>query len=49
MGVQQVNEQIGAITHTMELFVIDREMFNSNLCGVDINGEVIEVSKLVGT
>lgn len=44
-----MNEQIGAITHTMELFVIDREMFNSNLYGVDINGEVIEVSKLVGT
>ena len=41
-----MNEQIGAITHTIELFEIDREILNSNLYGVDINEESIEVSKL---
>ncbi len=43
---KRVNEQIGAITHTMELFDIDREILNSNLYGVDINEESIEISKL---
>ena len=43
---KRVKEQIGAITHTMELFDIDREILNSNLYGVDINEESIEISKL---
>ena len=43
---KRVNEQIGAITHTMEPFDIDREILNSNLYGVDINEESIEISKL---
>lgn len=43
---KRVNEQIGAIRGTLELFDIDREILNGNLFGVDINEESIEISKL---
>ena len=41
-----VNEQIGAITGTLEVFNADREILNSNLFGVDLNAESIEITKL---
>ena len=41
-----VNEQIAAITGSMEVFNADREILNSNLFGVDLNAESIEITKL---
>lgn len=41
-----VNEQITAITGSMEVFNADREILNSNLFGVDLNAESIEITKL---
>lgn len=42
----QINEQIQAITGSFGLFDINREILNSNLYGVDLNPESIEISKL---
>ncbi len=41
-----VNEQIGVITGSMEVFHADKEILNSNLFGVDLNAESIEITKL---
>ena len=41
-----VNEQIAAITGSMEVFHADREILNGNLFGVDLNAESIEITKL---
>ena len=41
-----VNEQIGAITGSLEVFNADKEILNSNLFGVDLNAESIEITKL---
>lgn len=41
-----VNEQIAAITGSMEVFNADREILNANLFGVDLNAESIEITKL---
>ena len=41
-----VNEQIAAITGNLEVFNADREILNSNLFGVDLNAESIEITKL---
>ncbi len=41
-----VNEQIAAISGSMEVFNADREILNSNLFGVDLNAESIEITKL---
>jgi N-6 DNA Methylase/TaqI-like C-terminal specificity domain len=41
-----VNEQIAAITGSMEVFNADKEILNSNLFGVDLNAESIEITKL---
>ncbi len=43
---RQVNEQIQAITGNPDLFDINREILNSNLYGVDLNPESIEITKL---
>lgn len=43
---QNVNEQIAAITGSMEVFHADKEILNSNLFGVDLNAESIEITKL---
>lgn len=43
---RRVNEQIQAITGTLDLFDINREILNGNLYGVDLNPESIEISKL---
>ncbi|MDP1766901.1 MAG: Eco57I restriction-modification methylase domain-containing protein [Methylotenera sp.] len=42
----QINEQIQAITGSFGLFDINHEILNSNLFGVDLNPESIEISKL---
>lgn len=42
----EVNEHIAAITGSMEVFHADREILNSNLFGVDLNAESIEITKL---
>lgn len=41
-----VNEQIAAITGSMEVFNADRDILNGNLFGVDLNAESIEITKL---
>jgi hypothetical protein len=41
-----VNEQIATITGSMEVFNADKEILNSNLFGVDLNAESIEITKL---
>nr|MDP2192366.1 N-6 DNA methylase [Rhodoferax sp.] len=41
-----VNEQIAVITGSMEVFNADKEILNSNLFGVDLNAESIEITKL---
>ena len=41
-----VNDQITAITGSMEVFNADKEILNSNLFGVDLNAESIEITKL---
>lgn len=41
-----VNDQIAAITGSMEVFNADKEILNSNLFGVDLNAESIEITKL---
>ena len=43
---RRVNEQIQAITGNPDFFDINREILNSNLYGVDLNPESIEISKL---
>ncbi|MDO9394815.1 MAG: TaqI-like C-terminal specificity domain-containing protein [Methylotenera sp.] len=43
---RQINEQIQAITGSFGLFDINHEILNSNLFGVDLNPESIEISKL---
>ena len=41
-----VNAQIASITGSMEVFNADKEILNSNLFGVDLNAESIEITKL---
>lgn len=41
-----VNDQITAITGSMEVFNADKEILNCNLFGVDLNAESIEITKL---
>lgn len=41
-----VNEQIAIITGSLEVFNADKEILNSNLFGVDLNAESIEITKL---
>jgi hypothetical protein len=41
-----VNEHIAAITGSLEVFNADKEILNSNLFGVDLNAESIEITKL---
>lgn len=41
-----VNEQIATISGSMEVFNADKEILNSNLFGVDLNAESIEITKL---
>ena len=41
-----VNEQIAAITGSMDVFNANKEILNSNLYGVDLNAESIEITKL---
>ena len=41
-----VNDQITAITGSMEVFNADKEILNRNLFGVDLNAESIEITKL---
>ena len=41
-----VNEQIAAITGSLDVFNADKEILNSNLFGVDLNAESIEITKL---
>jgi fido (protein-threonine AMPylation protein) len=43
---RRVNEQIQAITGSLDLFDIGREILNGNLYGVDLNPESIEITKL---
>ena len=43
---RRANEQIQAITGTPDFFDINRESLNSNLYGVDLNPESIEITKL---
>jgi type I restriction-modification system DNA methylase subunit len=43
---RRANEQIQAITGTQDLFGVNREILNSNLYGVDLNPESIEITKL---
>jgi hypothetical protein len=43
---RRANEQIQAITGNPDFFDINREILNSNLYGVDLNPESIEISKL---
>jgi type I restriction-modification system DNA methylase subunit len=43
---RRVNEQIQAITGSLDLFDINREILNGNLYGVDLNPESIEITKL---
>jgi hypothetical protein len=43
---RRANEQIQAITGSLDFFDINREILNSNLYGVDLNPESIEISKL---
>lgn len=43
---RRANEQIQAITGNLDLFDINREILNSNLYGVDLNPESIEITKL---
>ena len=43
---RRANEQIQAITGTLGLFDINREILNGNLYGVDLNPESIEITKL---
>ncbi|MDR3300728.1 MAG: N-6 DNA methylase, partial [Candidatus Accumulibacter sp.] len=43
---RNVNEQIQSITGNPDLFDINREILNSNLYGVDLNVESIEITKL---
>lgn len=43
---RRVNEQIQAITGNPDFFDINREILNSNLYGVDLNPESIEITKL---
>ncbi|MEY3446902.1 MAG: hypothetical protein RIR45_1657, partial [Pseudomonadota bacterium] len=46
MEYNNVNEQIAAITGSLEVFNADKEILNSNLFGVDLNAESIEITKL---
>ena len=41
-----VNDQIATIVGSMEVFNADKEILNSNLFGVDLNAESIEITKL---
>jgi fido (protein-threonine AMPylation protein) len=43
---RRANEQIQAITGSLDLFDIGREILNGNLYGVDLNPESIEITKL---
>lgn len=41
-----VNDQIATIAGSMDVFNADKEILNSNLFGVDLNAESIEITKL---
>ncbi len=43
---RRANEQIQAITGSLDFFDINREILNRNLYGVDLNPESIEITKL---
>jgi type I restriction-modification system DNA methylase subunit len=43
---QQINTRIAEITGSFDVFDLNKEILNSNLSGVDLNAEAIEITKL---
>lgn len=43
---QQINTRIAEITGGFDVFDLNKEILNSNLSGVDLNAEAIEITKL---
>lgn len=43
---QQINTRIAEITGNFDVFDLNKEILNSNLSGVDLNAEAIEITKL---